>query len=135
MNRANPGPRPLSPHLSIYAFRHTMALSILHRFTGVWLAAGLLVFVGWLAGLAAGESAYACVLRLLSGWPMRILLLGWLAAFCYHLANGLRHLAWDLGVGLEKRSARRSAMVVLLAALALFATLGYLLFCPQGAVP
>ena len=135
MNPTRPSARPLSPHLSIYAFRHTMALSILHRISGVWLTAGIVVLVAWLASLAAGEGAYACAVRVMSGWPMRILLLGWLAAFCYHLANGLRHLAWDLGYGFEKRSARRSAVVVVLAALLLFAALSYLLLCPQGALP
>ena len=35
--------RPLSPHLSVYRFAYTMALSILHRITGVALAAGLIV--------------------------------------------------------------------------------------------
>jgi len=42
-----------------------------------------------------------------------LLLAGWLIAFCYHLCNGLRHLNWDLGRGLEKAEARRSAAVVI----------------------
>ena len=42
--------RPLSPHLSIYRFAYTMALSILHRITGVALSAGLVLLVVWLGG-------------------------------------------------------------------------------------
>jgi succinate dehydrogenase / fumarate reductase cytochrome b subunit len=37
--------RPLSPHLGIYRWQYTMALSILHRVTGVALSVGLLLFV------------------------------------------------------------------------------------------
>ena len=94
--------RPLSPHLSVYRFMHTLALSILHRITGVWMALGLCALVYWLASVAAGESEYARASALLGSWYVRVLLLLWLAAYCYHFVNGLRHLAWDAGFGLEK---------------------------------
>ena len=130
--------RPLSPHLSVYRFKYTMALSILHRITGVWLSVGLVR-----AGLLAGERwrparrAYARAQRLARQ------LVGpgcccsaWLAAFCYHFVNGLRHLAWDAGFGLRARQARRSARAwswsrSLLALL----LVGYLLFCPRAGAP
>ena len=35
--------RPLSPHLTIYRFRPTMAMSILHRITGCALFFGTLL--------------------------------------------------------------------------------------------
>ena len=35
--------RPLSPHLQIYKPQITSVMSILHRFTGIGLAAGALV--------------------------------------------------------------------------------------------
>src|SRR5262245_22236358 len=40
--------RPLSPHLGIYRWQWTMALSILHRITGIGLAIGTLLLVYWL---------------------------------------------------------------------------------------
>ena len=40
--------RPLSPHLQIYRWQWTMALSILHRATGVALSVGTLLLVFWL---------------------------------------------------------------------------------------
>ncbi len=40
--------RPLSPHLQVYRFQWTMALSILHRITGVALVVGTLLLVWWL---------------------------------------------------------------------------------------
>jgi succinate dehydrogenase / fumarate reductase cytochrome b subunit len=36
-------------------------------------------------------------------------------ALVYHFCNGLRHLAWDLGWGYERREARTSAWVVIIA--------------------
>ena len=52
----------------------------------------------------------------------------WLLAFCYHLCNGLRHLGWDLGRGLEKAEARRSATVVVIATLVLAGAFIYAAF-------
>jgi succinate dehydrogenase / fumarate reductase cytochrome b subunit len=97
----------------VYRFLHTMALSILHRITGLWMALGLCTLVYWLASIAAGEDAYGRASTLLGAWYFRVLLLLWLAAYCYHFVNGLRHLAWDAGFGLEKLQARRTAKVVI----------------------
>jgi succinate dehydrogenase / fumarate reductase cytochrome b subunit len=124
--------RPLSPHLTIYRFMYTMAMSILHRITGVWLALGLCALVYWLASAAAGEAQYARAMILLGSSAGRILLLLWLAAYCYHFVNGLRHLAWDAGFGLERRAARISGRLALALALLAFLGAAYLLFCPRA---
>ena len=124
--------RPLSPHLTIYRFMYTMALSILHRITGVWMALGLCALVYWLMSAAAGEAEYARATALLGSAAARILLLLWLAAYCYHFANGLRHLAWDAGLGLERRAARISGRLAVAVALLAFLGAAYLLFCPRA---
>ena len=121
-------PRPLSPHLGIYRFMYTMATSIAHRITGVVLSVGLVVLVGWLYAAASGAEAYAHASALLSSVFMKLLLAGWLVAFCYHLCNGIRHLNWDLGRGLEKSEARRSATLVVVATLVLAAAFIYAAF-------
>src|SRR5579872_4272728 len=93
--------RPLSPHLQIYKPQYTMVLSFAHRLTGVLLSLGALLLVWWLWALADGEDSYAFAMQWLTmGW-VKLLLLGLLFSFCYHLCNGLRHLAWDLGFGFE----------------------------------
>ena len=120
--------RPLSPHLGIYRFMYTMATSIAHRITGIVLSAGLVVLVGWLFAAASGAERYAQASALLSTGFMKLLIAGWLLAFCYHLCNGIRHLNWDLGRGLEKADARRSAIVVVAVAVALAAALIYVAF-------
>jgi len=71
----------------------------------------------------------------LSSLVFKVLLALWLLAFCYHLFNGIRHLAWDLIYGFERREARRSFRMVVAAALILFAALAWLLFFRGGAGP
>jgi succinate dehydrogenase / fumarate reductase cytochrome b subunit len=127
--------RPLSPHLSVYRFAHNMALSITHRISGLYLSSGLLVLVWWVTAAASTESAYADATRMLSHWFARLLLLGWLLAFCYHFANGIRHLLWDAGLGLEKHQARRSSTVVVIITVVTFAVLVWRLFAAQAGTP
>ncbi len=93
--------RPLSPHLTIYKPQITSVLSILHRATGIALTAGILLLVWWLGALATGPEAFATVQGFV-GSPIGILLmLGWSWSLMYHLLNGVRHLAWDAGWGLD----------------------------------
>ena len=56
-------PRPLSPHLQIYRWQWTMALSILHRTAGVALGFGSLLLVYWLFAAARGPAAFSRTLR------------------------------------------------------------------------
>lgn len=115
--------RPLSPHLSVYRWPITMTLSILHRVTGAALSVGFVVLALWLISAASGNIAYDRFLSLLSTLPGRLLLIGWSFAFFLHLCNGVRHLVWDTGRGLEKQQATKSAWVVI--GLTIVMTLGY----------
>jgi succinate dehydrogenase / fumarate reductase cytochrome b subunit len=110
--------RPLSPYL-IYRFDYTMLWSFAHRVTGVLLSVGSVALAWWLLALARGPEAYDRVMRTFDTFLMRVLLLGALFAFFFHFANGIRHLAWDCGLGFEKAHARASAWAVLVVAIAL----------------
>ena len=117
----NNNDRPLSPHLSIYRWPVTMVSSILHRATGLAMTAGYLVLVSWLFDAASGREVYDKFLNVMDtaiGW---VLLVGWSFAFFYHLSNGIRHLVWDTGRGLEKEQATASAWFVIAAAIVLTA--------------
>jgi succinate dehydrogenase / fumarate reductase cytochrome b subunit len=111
--------RPLSPYLGVYKFMYTMSLSIMHRITGVAASVGFLAFAGWLMALASGPEAYATAMRCLSSPLAKLLLVGFTFSFVYHFCNGIRHLVWDTGRGLERAQARRSGAVVIIAALLL----------------
>jgi succinate dehydrogenase / fumarate reductase cytochrome b subunit len=118
--------RPLSPHLQIYKFQYTMVLSFSHRIAGLFLSFGLLLFTAWLLAIAAGRDSYGAVQHVLSSPLAKLVWTGVVVSFCFHLANGVRHLVWDCGYGLEKRQARASGwtvvvVTVLLSALCLYA--------------
>ena len=130
--------RPLSPHLGVYKFMYTMSLSIMHRITGVTASVGFVAFAGWLMALASGPEAYATAMRCLSSPLAKLLLVGFTFSFVYHFCNGIRHLVWDTGRGLERAQARRSGAVVIVAALVLTALLiwlGCAAIAPPGGAP
>ncbi len=114
-------PRPLSPHLGVYKFMYTMSLSILHRLTGIAASVGFLLFAWWLMALATGHDAYQRVMDLLLSPVGKLLLVGFTFAFIYHFCNGIRHLVWDTGRGLERAQARRSGALVVVASLVITA--------------
>lgn len=104
--------RPVSPHAGIYRWEITNTLSILHRLTGIALSAGLLVVVCWLVALASGPETYARVHEFYSAAWFKVPLLGWTFCLFYHLANGIRHLFWDLGLGFGHAQIRASGWAV-----------------------
>ena len=94
-------PRPLSPHLGIYRWSWTMAMSIFHRATGVALYAGTVLVAIWLLALASGPAAYERV-SWFFGSPVGLLVLfGYTWALLHHMLGGVRHLVWDFGHGME----------------------------------
>lgn len=119
--------RPLSPFLH-YRWQYTNTLSILHRATGVILSGGFLLLVYWITAIARGPVAYARVALLLSHPLFKGLLALGLVAFAYHFCNGIRHLCWDAGFGLERREARRSAWIVAVATMLIVTGVGCVLF-------
>ena len=104
--------RPLSPHLSVYKFRITSTLSILHRLTGVALSLGAVALVWWLFAIASGPDAYAVFASVAGSIVGKIAIAGWLFTFFYHLCNGVRHLFWDVGKGFAIEQARASGWTV-----------------------
>jgi len=106
--------RPLSPHLQIYSWSVTMAASITHRATGIALSGGLLLLAWWLIAAASGAEAYAVFVRVASHPAGQIVLFGLLWSLAFHLLNGIRHLAWDLGYGFKVSTARLTGALVYL---------------------
>jgi succinate dehydrogenase / fumarate reductase, cytochrome b subunit len=105
--------RPLSPHLQIYRWYFTMALSIAHRATGIALALGLLLFTWWLLALASGPEAFATVQAVVDSWLGVLVLFIYTLVLFYHMGNGIRHLVWDFGYGFDPEVARLSGVAVL----------------------
>src|ERR1700691_2993753 len=112
-------PRPLSPHLQIYRWQLTSVLSILHRATGIALALGAALLVSWLGAASDGPESFAKMQWFLGSPGGLIVLFGWSVALFYHLCNGIRHLVWDTGRGLDLPSVSASGWTVVAATAAL----------------
>jgi len=128
-------PRPLSPFFTIYRWKVTMAASITHRATGIALAAGTVFLAWWLIAAASGMDAYAVFQNAAAspvGW---VVLFGFVWSLCFHLLNGIRHLAWDLGYGFAVPTANATGMLVYVLSIVLSLLLAYYAFHKVGLAP
>ena len=121
-----PRPRPLSPHLVSggpfalhWRWHLTMFTSIAHRASGVALYAGALILAGWAIALASGEEAYDQYQALLTSPLGKVIFFGMTLAVFFHLANGVRHLVWDTGRGLDPKLALTTSWIIIAASLVL----------------
>ena len=103
-------------------------VSIMHRISGAALFL-LLPLLLWLWDLSlTSELSFVRLREVGAQWWMKLILLGVIWAVLHHLVAGIRYLALDLHIGIDKESSRRSALWVyfisvpltLIAALRLF---------------
>jgi len=116
--------RPLSPHLSTYKPQITSIISIFHRITGSLLG---LVFlsIGTLYSLFSSFISFNIIYLL-------YYLLSFIGVFLwyfliisvfFHALNGIRHISWDFGLGLDLNSLTTTGILVVSIAFALFLTI------------
>jgi succinate dehydrogenase / fumarate reductase cytochrome b subunit len=103
-----------------------MAVSILHRATGIALATGgLIVLTAWLVALASGPATYDSFLAFLAHPIVHVLLIivgvGITWSFFQHMCSGLRHFVLDTGAGYELKTNRTWATLTFLISTALTA--------------
>ncbi len=108
--------RPLSPHLQVYKLPMSAVMSISHRLTGIALSVGTLLLVYWLVAAASGDAYFDTAQSIIGSVPGRLCLFGWSFALYYHLCNGLRHLFWDMGKGLELTTVTKSGWFTIIGA-------------------
>ena len=118
--------RPLSPHLTIYRWPVTMMTSITHPATGMALTVGALILAWWLVAISNGlDGGYQTFMALAASPLGMLVLFGVTWSLAYHFFNGIRHLAWDLGYGFNKKLAERNSVIIFalsfLSALIIFA--------------
>ncbi len=107
--------RPLSPHLQVYRWPISMALSILHRITGVALGVGTLLLTWWLVAAAGSDNAFNNAQWFMGSALGLLLLFGWSVALIFHFVSGIRHLVWDAGVGFDAPTYNTSGWGVVIA--------------------
>ncbi|ATY33651.1 succinate dehydrogenase, cytochrome b556 subunit [Sphingomonas psychrotolerans] len=131
-NVRNPA-RPLSPHLSIWKWGPSMAVSIVHRATGSGMATvGTILFVWWLSAMASGPAAYGAFVDLFTVSSGKLNVVGYIfgigltLSFFQHMASGVRHLFLDAGANFELGANKRTALATFV--VAVVATSAFWLF-------
>jgi|SRR3954468_6042739 len=114
-----PKPRPLSPHLEVYRMTLTMAMSIVHRITGVGLYIGVALLAWFLLALSGDATSFATFSGFIRSVIGQLLLLGFTWALFHHMLGGVRHALWDAGYGLDHPLRERLAQGTLVGGAAL----------------
>ncbi|PZO04106.1 MAG: succinate dehydrogenase, cytochrome b556 subunit [Hyphomicrobiales bacterium] len=96
--------RPLSPHLQIYRWSWTMAMSIAHRATGVGLYAGTVLIAAWLVAAASGPASFETAQWIAGSILGRLVMFLYSFALLHHMLGGLRHFVWDMGYGYDPQT-------------------------------
>jgi succinate dehydrogenase / fumarate reductase cytochrome b subunit len=97
-----------------------MAVSILHRASGIALSlAGLAILAWWLMALAQGPEAYAVVTKAAHSPIGLIVLIGLTWSFFQHLLSGIRHLVTDSGAAFELGVNKTSAILTIVGSVVL----------------
>ena len=104
--------RPLSPHLQIYRPQLTSVLSITHRLTGFALSLVILLSPAILYFLTLSKNSHTLVMNMFQNSFVKLVLFLAIFGLSYHLCNGIRHLAWDAGYGLDLDSSYKSGYAV-----------------------
>jgi succinate dehydrogenase / fumarate reductase cytochrome b subunit len=110
----SPAARPLSPHLGIYRFTLTMAMSIVHRITGAGLYVGALMLVWFLLAASMDASAFAYFSGFIQSFFGRLILFGFTWALFQHLLGGVRHLIMDSGYGMDDPEREQMALATVI---------------------
>ncbi len=109
--------RPLSPHLQIYRPQLTSVLSITHRLTGFALSLVILLSPAILYFLTLSKDSHTLVMNVFQNSFVKLILFLAIFGLSYHLCNGIRHLAWDAGYGLDLDSSYKSGYAVVVISL------------------
>lgn len=103
-------------------------ISILHRISGMLMFVLLPFILLLLDRSLMSEISFEYFKGIASHWFVKLLILALSWAYLHHLCAGVRHLFMDVHIGLQKETARKSAVIVLCVSLPLTALVALKLF-------
>jgi succinate dehydrogenase / fumarate reductase cytochrome b subunit len=103
-------------------------VSILHRISGLFIFALLPFILYLLENSLTSEDTFAYFKGFVAYPLVKIILLGLIWAYLHHFCAGIRHLTMDVHMGLDKHSAKNSAVGVFVVSIALTVAFGLKLF-------
>lgn len=104
--------RPVNLDIGTIALPITAYVSIMHRVSGVFLAAGVALLIWLLDASLASEESFESARQLMSGIGFKLAVWVVLVGLIYHVAAGTRHLIMDMGIGESMAGGIASSRVV-----------------------
>ncbi|MRW89182.1 succinate dehydrogenase, cytochrome b556 subunit [Duganella sp. FT80W] len=114
--------------LSNYRMTPAAIVSILHRISGVLMFVLLPFVLYLLQNSLRSEISFAYYEGFVTYPLVKLIILALVWGFFHHFCAGIRHLVMDLHIGLDKHSARKSSVTVLVISLVLTALVALKLF-------
>ena len=117
--RADMATRTKYLNLFQYRFPIPAYVSGLHRVSGAILFLALPLLLLWWQRSLASPDTFAAAEAFFASPVVKLIAIGLIWAYLHHLCAGIRHLASDLDLGTELKSARMSSWLVLAVSIAL----------------
>lgn len=117
--------RPVNLDFTTFKLPLPAITSILHRVSGVFIFAGVAVFLFLLDRSLESPAGFAQVGAWLDAPLVKLLLWAVLAGLLYHLIAGIKHLVMDLGIGETLEGGRRGAKLVIVVSVVALIAAGF----------
>ena len=105
--------RPLSPHLQVYRLPYNAKMSISGRLAGIILSLSLLAVLSWFTAIVWIPELYDQTMVLLDQPYTKYVFIAWAFLIFFYIGNGVRHVLWDVGIGVNEKAGIRSGNIVL----------------------
>lgn len=105
--------RPVNLDISTIKLPITAYVSILHRFSGIFLFAGVAVLLWMLDSSLDSQESFAAVRDAANNSVWKFILWAVLSALAYHTIMGTRHLIMDCGIGESLKGGQLGAQIAL----------------------
>ncbi len=106
--------RPLSPHLQVYRLPYNAIMSISGRMVGIGLCLSLIALLCWFVAIVWNPSLFDQTKMFLDNPLTKYVALLWAFFVFFYIGNGIRHVLWNIGVGLNQKAGIISGNIVLL---------------------
>ncbi len=106
--------RPKNLNLLSVRFPLSAVMSVGHRAAGILLFLALPYFLYLLQLSLSGESGFLQVKNDLNSIWMKLIMLVFIWALAHHFIAGIRYFLLDLDIGIERQTAQKSALLVMI---------------------
>ncbi len=115
--------RPLSPHLQVYRLPYNALMSISGRMVGIGLCFSLIILLVWFIAIVWNPEFFTQSMEFLSASWVQYFMTLWAFVTFFYMGNGVRHVMWSMGIGVNEKAGILSGNIVLVLSVILTALL------------